>query len=633
MSIFTCHRERSVAIQEVIKPNLQLLGRRVAALLAMTVLAIAPLAAMAQAPVKTYGLSLIGALKLPPDYPYFPYVNPDAPKGGSVRLAAIGSFDSFNPFILRGVPAAAAMQSYDALMARSDDEAETSYCLICQDVEVAPDRLSVAFDLRPEARFWDGHPITSDDVIWTFETLLKDGRPLYRQYYADVASVSAEGPHRVVFRFRNADNRELPQILGEMQVLPKHWWAGRDFTTALSDPPLGSGPYRISAFEMGRSVTLERVKDYWAANLPPRRGQDNFDAIRTDYYRDATVALEAFKAGQVDWRTENLAKNWATAYDFPAVQQGLVRKLAFPSKLFSGLQGFGMNTRHPIFADRRVREAMILAFDFEWANKNLFYDSYKRTQSYFNDTDLASSGVPEGDELALLDKYRDKLPPELFTRPYTLPVTDGTGNNRPFLTQAFHLLEQAGWKVVDRKLVNARGDQFGFEILLDQPAFERVALPYAQDLEKLGINVTVRTVDPAQYEKLLDSFDYDMTVVSIGQSNSPGNEQRDFWSCASAKAQGSVNYMGVCDPVVDALIDAVIGAPDRAHLVTAVRALDRVLLWGDYVVPQWYQSEQHIAVWDRFGIPDKPTRMGADPMTWWIDPAKAARVDAARGGK
>ena len=610
--------------------SVRFLGCHVAALLAMTIV-FAPITSHAQ--TITHGIAQVGTPELPPDFPYFPYVNPNAPKGGSVTLAAIGSFDSFNPVILRGTPAAAAGMVFETLTVESGDEPETEYAHLAKDIEVAPDHLSVAFDLRPEARFQDGHPLTSEDVIWTFQTLIKDGRPSYRQYYGDVISVVAEGPHRVVFHFKSAENRELAQIVGQLPVLPKHWWAGRDFSKPLTEPPLGSGPYRIASFEMGRSITLELVKDYWGVNLPTQRGLNNFDTIRTEYYRDSTVALEAFKAGQVDWRIENIAKNWATAYDFPAVEKGLVRKLSFDRHLPTGMQAFGINTRRAIFQNRLVRAALIQAFDFEWMNKNLFFGHYTRTQSYFSNSSFASSGLPEGDEKALLEKYRASLPPELFTTPYMLPVTDGSGNSRPQLKAALALLEQAGWKVVDRKLVNAKGEQFSFEILLGQPTFERVALPYVQNLEKLGMKVSVRTVDPAQYEQLMDSFDYDMAVVAIGQSDSPGNEQRDFWSCEASKAQGSTNAMGVCDPVVEDLIAAVVAAQDRPHLITATRALDRVLLWGNYVVPQWHYEHLDIAAWDRFGIPDKKVRVGTDVNSGWIDPAKAAVVDAARGGK
>ncbi len=592
-------------------------------------LLLSPFAALA---APTNGIALVGTPQLPKDFPYFPYVNPDAPKGGEVVTAAIGSFDSFNPFILRGAPAGASARVYDTLMVHSDDEPETGYVHLASSVELSPDHLSVAFELHPEAHFNDGHPVTSDDVVWTFNTLLKDGRPNFRQYYSDVASVEAVGPHRVVFHFKTAENRELPQILGDMPVLPKHWWAGRDFTKPLTEAPLGSGPYRITKFEMGRSVTLERVKDYWAQNLPTARGLNNFDIIRTEYYRDATVALEAFKAGQVDYRMENIAKNWATAYDFPAVEKGLVKKMTFERHLPTGMQAFAMNTRRAIFADRRVRAAMVQAFDFEWMNKNLFFGRYARTSSYFSNSDFASSGLPQGNELAILQKYKDKLPPEIFTTPYTLPVTDGSGNNRAQLRAALGLLEQAGWRVVDRKLVDAKGQQFTFEILLDAPTFERVALPYAQVLEKLGMKVNVRTVDPAQYQRLSDSYDFDMTVVVYGQSDSPGNEQRDYWSCQSAKTEGGANMMGVCDPVVEDLVGQIIKAQDRPTLIALTRALDRILLYGQYVVPQWHSEELNIAAWDRFGIPDKKTRAGTDIAAWWVDPAKAAVVDAAKHG-
>ena len=619
------HREDQKVKQHPRRRMVQWLGGAFALLLGLT--------QFSQAQTSTHGLALVGTPALPADFPYFPYVNPDAPKGGTVVTAAIGSFDSFNPFILRGTPAAAAGRVFETMLVTSADEPATGYCHLCRSVEVAPDHLSVAFNLRPDARFQDGHPLTSEDVVWTFETLLKDGRPNFRQYYSDVASVAAEGPQRVVYRFKTAENRELPQIVGEMPVLPKHWWAGRDFTKPLTEAPLGSGPYRIASFEMGRTVTLERVKDYWGARLPTARGLNHFDVIRTEYYRDSTVALEAFKAGQIDWRSENIAKNWATAYDFPAVQKGLVRKLSFPTHIPAGMQAFGMNTRRAIFSNRLVRAAMIQAFDFEWMNRNLFFGSYVRSSSYFTDSDFASSGLPEGDEKALLEKYRALVPPEVFSTPYTLPVTDGSGGNRAQLKAALDLLQQAGWKVIDRKLVDASGKQFTFEILLNQPAFERVALPYAQNLEKLGIKVNVRTVDPAQYERLMDTFDFDMTVVALGQSDSPGNEQRDYWSCEAAKAEGGSNYMGVCDKAVQALVDTVVAAQTRPQLIAATRALDRVLLWGDYVVPQWHLAELRIAAWDRFGIPDRKVRTGTDINTWWVDPAKAAVVDAARHGQ
>ncbi len=578
---------------------------------------------------RMHGMALVGELSLPPDFKNFPYVNPNAPKGGEVSTAAVGSFDSFNPFIVRGSAAAASLRVFESLMARSSDEPETAYAHIASFIEVPDDHRSVAFEIRPEARFHDGHPITADDVVWTFNTLRTEGRPFYRQYYADVDSVAAEGPQRVVFRFKTDQNRELAQILGEMPVLPKHWWAGRDFTKPLTEAPLGSGPYRISKFEMGRTVVLERVQDYWGARLPTAIGMSNFDIIRTEYFRDATVALEAFKAGQVDWRLENSSKNWATAYDFPAMAKGLVKKESIPVHLPTGMQGFAMNTRRQIFADRRVRAAVGEVFDFEWMNKNLFYDSYTRTSSFFSNSDFASSGLPEGAELALLERFRAKLPPEIFTKAFSLPVTDGSGNNRAGLRRALELLKEAGWKIVDRALVNAAGQHFSFEILLADSGMERIALPYKQKLEQLGMEVRVRTVDPAQYQRLMDSFDFDMTVDSIGQSSSPGNEQMEFWSCVAAKSEGSANKMGICDPVVDALVAEVLAATNRSSLIAATRALDRVLLSGNYIVPQWHLASVWIAYWDRFGQPP-PSKSGPIVNAWWIDPARAAIVDPAR---
>jgi microcin C transport system substrate-binding protein len=583
-----------------------------------------------QAPLRTYGISLLGAPSLPPDFKFFPWLNPDAPKGGEVELSTVGTFDSFNPFIVRGTPASDVTRVWDTLMKPNADEAEAEYGLLAGVIELPADRMSVAFELRPEAKFNDGTPVTAEDVGWTFETLREKGRPFYRQYYADVASVKVEGPRRVVFHFKSNTNRELPLILGQMAVLPKHWWAGRDFDKPLTDPPLGSGPYRVGEFEFGRSLSMVRVPDVWSKDLPVMRGQANFDTRRTEYFRDSTVALEAFKAGQIDFREENASKEWATAYDFPAVQKGLVKKELLPHRLPTGMQGYGMNTRRALFKDVRVRHALALVFDFEWANANLFYGSYVRTNSYFSNSDLASSGIPQGDELALLDNYRNQLPADLFTKPFRLPVTDGSGNNREELRAALALLAEAGWKVQDRKLVNADGQPFSFEILLDQPAFERVSLPYVQWLAKLGIEARVRTVDPAQFQRQVDNYDYDMMVVVYGESDSPGNEQTGYWTCGSVKPEGGNNLMGVCSPVIDDLVQRILTAPDRAQLVVATHALDRVLLAGWYVVPHWYLQSVRVAYWDRFGRPDKPVRTGVAFDSWWLDPVRAAANDAAR---
>jgi microcin C transport system substrate-binding protein len=580
---------------------------------------------------KTYAFSVLGEPALPADFTAFPYVNPDAPKGGGITLDALGSFDSFNPFIVRGTAAEGVNGVWDTLLQPSADEAATAYGLLAESIELPSDKSWVAFDLRPEARFNDGTPVTADDVAWTFKTLMQSGKPFYQAYYADVSDVTVDGPRRVVFHFRpGASNRELPLILGEIAVLPKHWFAGRDFTTPLTDPPLGSGPYRVAHFEFSRDVTYERVPNYWAANLPVARGMNNFGTISYQYFRDSTVAMQAFKAGDVNFRQEYISKNWATAYDFPAVQQGLVVKELIPFHLPTGMQGFAMNTRRPLFQNRMVREALAWAYDFEWANKNLFYGAYTRTLSYFSNSDLASSGIPEGGELALLDPFREDLPPELFTKRFTLPVTDGSGNNRQQLLHSLQLLEQAGWTVKDRKLVNAQGQQFGFTILLDDPTYERVVLPYAQTLSHLGMNVQVRTVDPSQYQHLLDNFDFDMTMAVFPESDMPGNEQRSYWTCDAAKMQGSNNVMGVCSPAIDALVQKVIKAETRQELLDAAHALDRSLLWGWYVVPNWHSDTYRVAYWNRFGHPKTFPRSGLVLNTWWVDSAKATATDAAR---
>jgi microcin C transport system substrate-binding protein len=594
--------------------------------------AVASAVAPAAAPAVTPGIALFGTPALPPNFTHFPYANPNAPKGGEVVLGAVGSFDSFNPFILRGTAAAEISRVYDTLMRESADEPSTAYGHLAGEVVVAPDRLSVAFTLRPQARFQDGTPVTAADVVWTFETLRKYGRPQYRQYYGDVTDVTVEGTRKVVFHFKSADNRELPLILGELPVLPEHWWKGRDFSHILTDPPMGSGPYRLAHFDFGRETVLERDPNYWAQNLPTAKGLSNFDKIRTEYYRDSTVAMEAFKAGQIDFRRENISKNWATGYDFPAARKGLVKHIAFRDHLPTGMQGWVMNTRRPVFANRLVREAMDEVFDFQWTNKNLFYGAYTRTDSYYSNSPLASSGLPGPAELALLDPYRAELPAAVFDKPFSLPVTDGSGNNRAGMMAALKLLERAGWHIKERKLVDAAGAQMHFVILVNDPTIERVATPYARWLQRLGIDVQVRTVDPAQYQHLTDAFDFDMTMEVLPESDFPGNEQRDYFGCTGAKAPGSMNLAGVCDPAVDALVQKVITAPDPASLTTAAHALDRVLLNGWYMVPNWYLDSVWAAYWDMFGHPAGPVRSGLVFDAWWVDPARAAAIAAARRG-
>jgi microcin C transport system substrate-binding protein len=617
-------------------------------LLVCTAIATATAAWADDGPItRSHAIAILAKPALPEDFPYFPYVNPNAPKGGEVTLASIGTFDSFNPFILRGTSAAGQVSPWvilpggsgsgssighiwESLLASSADEVATGYGHIAKTIEMPASKLWVVFELRPEARFSDGKPLTAEDVAWTYNTLLAQGRPSFRIQMADVKDVVVENPHRVVFHFKSNENRELPLILGGIPILPKHFFEGRDFTKPLADPPVGSGPYRVANFELGRSIVFERRPDWWAANLPTAKGTNNFDRVRIEYYRDTTVAMEAFKAGQTDLRSENISKNWATAYDFPAVQKGLVIKGNFKHHLPTGMQGYIMNTRRPVFADPLVRQAMAEAFDFEWENKNLFYNSYVRTSSYFSNSDLASSGIPEGDELKLLEAYRKELPPALFTQPFKLPVTDGSGNNREQLRRALKLLEEAGLMVKDRKLVDKNGEQMSFTILLDDPSLERPALPYVQQLQKLGIDARVRTVDPAQYQHLTDDFDFDMTMIVYPESDIPGNELRDYFTCPAAKAQGSGNWGGICDPAVDALVERVVTAQDRQTLTTAARALDRVLLWRWYLVPNWDSNAFHVAYWNRFGYPDKPIRTGFNFDTWWVDPARSAAIEAAK---
>jgi microcin C transport system substrate-binding protein len=581
----------------------------------------------------THGMSLFGDLKYGPDFKHFDYVNPDAPKGGTMRYAAIGTFDNLNPFIIKGVPAAGVGNLFDTLMAEAQDEPASEYGLVAESADVAPDKRSVLFTLRKEARFHDGTPMTPEDVIWTFDTLRTKGPPLYRLYYGDVTKVEKEGERGVRFYFKSTENRELAWILGQMMpVLSKAYWAGRDFEKTTLDPPLGSGPYKIEAVDPGRSITYRRVADYWAANLPVNQGRDNVDVIRYDYYRDGTIALEAFKAGQFDIRQENSSKSWATGYDSPALSAGLIKKEQIPNQLPSPMQGLGFNLRHEIFHDPRVRQALAYAFDFEWSNKNLFYGLYTRTRSYFDNSELAATGLPQGEELKILEQFRDKIPDGVFTAEYNPPKYDSSGNIRDGLRAALKLLKEAGWTFRNEKLVNDNtGQPFEFEILLDDPAYERIMLPFAKNLERMGITARVRTVDLAQYEKRMETFDFDMAVALFAQSLSPGNEQREFFGSAAADQQGSRNVLGIKSPVIDELIEQLIKAPDRASLVAHTRALDRVLQYGYYVVPQFHSGAYWVAYWDEFRRPEVSPKYGIGLDTWWVDPGAAQSVEAKKG--
>lgn len=580
----------------------------------------------------THALALHGDPKYGPEFKHFDYVNPRAPKGGEVRLAAIGTFDNLNPFILKGTAATGLSGLFDTLTAHSDDEAFTEYGLLAESIEIPQDRSWVSYTLRPQARFHDGSPVTVDDVIFTLNLLKTKGHPFFRAYYANVQTAENLGERKVKFSFATSNNRELPLILGQMAILSHAYWSKHEFDKTTLEPPLGSGPYKVEAVDPGRSITYRRNPDYWAAELPVNVGRHNFDVIRFDYYRDTTVALEAFKSGEYDFREENVAKNWATGYASPALAKGLINKENIPHEQPTGMQGFVFNTRRQIFKDPRVREALAYAFDFEWTNKNLFHGAYTRTKSYFSNSELASSGLPSEQELKILQPYQDRIPEEVFTKAYQPPTTDGSGNLRRNLRQAAKLLQQAGWRVQQGRLLHQHTEQpLAFELLLVSPAFERVALPFKRNLKRLGIDLRVRTVDSAQYERRVENFDFDMIVMAHGQSLSPGNEQRDFWSADKAEIPGSRNLAGIKDLVVDELIELVISAPDRPSLIHRTRALDRVLLWGHYIIPHWHLRQFRVAYWNKFGRPKTTPKYALGFETWWIEPAKEADLRRRRG--
>jgi len=578
---------------------------------------------------KAHALAMHGEPKYGPDFKHFDYVNPDAPKGGQLRQSVPNStsFESFNPFIVRGSAAAGSDGIYESLTVPSSDEAFTQYGLLAQFIETPDDRSWVGFTLNPAARWWDGTPVTPDDVIFSFETLKAKGSPFYRYYYRSVAKVEKTAEREVRFTFVPGNNRELPLIVGQMSVLCKAYWESGDFEKPTLDLPLGSGPYRIASFEPGRFVVTNRVEDYWGRDLPVNVGTNNWDLVRYDYYKDETVALEAFKAGAFDIRQERSAKTWATGYNVPQVADGRIIKEQIPNENPTGMQCFAYNIRRPIFQDRRVRQALGYAFDFEWSNKALFFGQYTRTESYFSNTELASSGLPQGEELKILEKYRGKVPDEVFTSAYEPPKTDGSGDIRDNLLKGRALLQAAGWVIKDNKLVKQEtGEPFRFEFLLYDPLFERIVLPFLRNLERLGIDANLRTVDSAQYENRLKAFDFDMIIGSFGQSLSPGNEQAEYWSSAAADEPGSQNVIGIKDPVIDELIDLVISAPDRESLIQRTRALDRVLLWGFYVIPSWHLRSYRVAYWNKFSRPAISPKYALGLDTWWIDPAKAAAL-------
>ena len=576
----------------------------------------------------SHALAMNGQPRYAADFTHFEYANPDAPKGGQVWMAATGTFDSFNPFIVKGNSADGLGLLFDTLTEQSLDEPFTEYGLLAERIEVAQDRSFMTFHLRDGARFHDGSPVTAQDVAFTFKILVEQGNPHYAQYYADVARVDVVDQQTVTFVFKPGSSQELPLILGQLPVLSEASWKGRDFSASSLDIPMGSGPYRIGEFKAGQRLTFVRDTGYWGKDLPVNKGRHNFDTIIYDYYRDMTVTLEAFKAGEYDFRQEYNSKQWATGYTGPAVDAGLIHTENIPHKLAQGMQAFVFNTRRAIFADPLVRQALNFAFDFDWSNKNLFYGQYARSTSFFSNSDMASSGLPSAQEKALLEPLG--LPSEVTTKEISQPVTDGSGNIRENLRVAADLLRQAGWSVEGGKLVKD-GQPFVFEMLLVQPDFERVVLPFQRNLARLGIGMNVRMVDTSQYLERLRGFDFDMIVSSFPQSLSPGNEQRSFWHSTSADMPGSRNYCGIKSPAIDALVDLVIAAPDRDALILRCKALDRALLWGWYVIPHWHSTYWRVAFWDKFGRPEKLADYGLDFQSWWIDPAKERDLAGRRG--
>jgi len=587
-----------------------------------------------------HAVSLMGEPQYPADFKYFDYVNPNAPKGGTVRLAANGTFDNFNLVVagVKGQLAAGIGSVYETLLSNSLDEVSTAYGLLAEGLTFPADFASVTYRLRANAKWHDGQPVTPDDVIFSFNAL-KANSPQYAFYFEHVAKAEKTGEHDVTFTFDAPGNRELPQIIGQFPVLPKHWWDAngadgkpRNITETSLEPSLGSGPYRVKSFNAGRNIVLERVPDYWGKELPINIGTNNFDEMRFEYFRDTTVQLEGLKGDAYDFRLENSAKNWATAYDFPAVKDGRVVREEFAERASGRMQGFVMNVRRDKFKDQRVRRALNLAFDFEEMNKTVFFGAYKRIASFYEGTELAASGLPEGLEKDILDSVKDKIPESVFTTPYQNPVNGNPQSVRDNLKEADRLLKEAGWEIKSGKRINMKTNEpLAIELLANDPTFERILLFWKPSLERLGLVVNVRVVDPSQYEERMRDFDYDITTELWGQSLSPGNEQREFWGSAAADVKGSRNTIGIKDAGIDALIDRVIFAKSREELIAATHALDRVLLAHDYVVPQWTYGFSRTARWNRFSHPDKMPEYGASafPTIWWYDADKAAKTGKA----
>ncbi len=580
---------------------------------------------------ESHGYAQFGILRYPASFRHFDWVNPDAPKGGSIRVMGSGSFDTLNPYPLKGTSPGATANLWQYGISEinaplmvgsgpwdpSGDEPASSYGLVAESVEYSEDRSWVVFNLRSKARFHDGQPITAADVAFSWRKLSTEGHPSYRTALQEVARVDVLNPQRVRFVFKRSGNPLLILRIGELPVLPAHWWRDRNFQASSFEPPLGSGPYRITQVVPGRRLVYERVTDWWGQDLPVSRGKYNFDRVEVEFYRDNGVAFEAFKAGEFDFYIENQAKNWASGYDFPAVQEGEIQRAEIPHQIPTQTQALFMNTRRSQFADVRVREALSLLFDFEWSNATLFSNAYRRTDSYYPNSEFSARGLPQGEEWLLLSPFRPQLPGAIFTRAPQMPATDGHGLPRETLRRALSLLAEAGWKPAGHQLVNARGQVLSFEILLANPGLERILQPYRDNLQRIGILARLRTVDRAQYKQRIDGFDYDMVLMTLPQTLSPGLEQWQYFHSSQAGVRGSRNYAGISDPVVDALLERLLASQTRDQQVAAARAIDRVLLAGHYSILNWYSDYHRLAWRNRFASKTTPPyTLGL--RAWWI---------------
>jgi microcin C transport system substrate-binding protein len=597
-----------------------------------------PASAAGQSPA--HGFAVLGTLKYGPDFRHFDYVNPDAPKGGRVTLHYSGSYDSLNPFILKGQPAAGSnpfltagnLLTFETLMAKSQDEPDSYYGLIAESVELPEDRTWIRFRLRPQAKWHDGSPITAEDVAFSFNTLKAEGNPAFRVVLDDVTEAIVEGPRTVLFRFRSGVlTRDLPVHVAMLPIISKAWYTAHRFNETTLEPPLASGPYKVGRIDAGRAIEYERVPDYWGADLPVNRGRHNFGTIRYDYYRDRDVELEALFAGRLDFREDFTSRDWATKYDVPPIKDGRMKRETLPDDSPSGFQAFFLNVRRDKFADPRVRRALALLFDFEWTNANLFYGLYERTTSIFQNSDLMADAPPTTAEIELLQPFRGELPPEVFENPYVPPKTDGSGNIRPQLREAAALFKAAGWTVQNGAMVSPDGKPLEIEFLSFTRTFDRIILPYVRNLERLGIRASFRLVEPSQYTRLTQEFNYDVVTVRFSGSLTPGVSLRNIWGSAAADLPGSQNMTGLKSKAVDALVEQVIAATTRDELRIAARALDRAVMWQHVVIPQWNKAAHTIAYWDIFGRPArKPDYDLGFLDTWWIDPAKRDRINARR---